>query len=59
MVPVIPIIVATKPAAAVAAPIFASVAQAPTTELWLLAAAAVPVVKPAMAIKTAAATAAV
>jgi hypothetical protein len=35
------------------------VAQAPTTELWLLAAAVVPVVKPAMAIKTAAATAAV
>ena len=52
--PGIPIIMATKPAAAVAAPIFASVAQAPTPELWLLAAAAVPVVKPAMAIKTAA-----
>jgi hypothetical protein len=49
---------ATKPVAAVALQIFVWEEQVPTTALWLLAAVAVPVVKPATETKTAAATAA-
>jgi hypothetical protein len=44
---VIPITMATKPAAAVALQIFVSVVQVPTTELLLLVAAVEQVVKPA------------
>jgi hypothetical protein len=45
-VPVTPIIMATKPVAAVALPIFVWVEQVPTTALWWLVAVAVPVAKP-------------